>query len=51
MKKDIFNDYVDRVCHIFGLEKETLFTKNKRKDVVDARFLLYYLCRDRKSVV
>tara|TARA_B100000780_G_C20921731_1_gene367198 strand:+ start:53 stop:349 length:297 start_codon:yes stop_codon:yes gene_type:complete len=47
MKKKIFNQYVDKVCYIFGIEKETLFTKTKRRDVVDARHLLYYLCRIR----
>jgi chromosomal replication initiation ATPase DnaA len=47
MKTKIFNLYVDRVCFLFGIEKETLFTKTKRRDVVDARHLLYYLCHQR----
>jgi len=44
MKSKVFNLYVEQVCYLFGIEKETLFTKNKTRDVVDARHLLYYLC-------
>ena len=47
MKTKIFNEYVDKVCYLFGIEAETLFTKTKRRDVVDARHLLYYLCNIR----
>ena len=47
MKTKIFNVYVEKVCYIFGIEKEMLFTKTKRRDVVDARHLLYYLCHQR----
>ena len=47
MKTKIFNQYVDKVCYLFNKDKETLFTKTKRKDVVDARHLLYYLCSKR----
>ena len=44
MKTKIFNQYVEKVCYLFGIESEILFTKTKRRDVVDARHLLYYLC-------
>ena len=44
MKQDIFNHYVKSVCELFSLEEKLLFEKLKRKDVVDARHLLYYLC-------
>ncbi len=44
MKTKIFNQYVDKVCYLFNLDSELLFTKTKRRDVVDARHLLYYLC-------
>jgi len=47
MKTKIFNTYVDKVCYLFGIEKDMLFTKTKRRDVVDARQLLFYLCRKR----
>jgi len=44
MKTTIFNQYVERVCFLFNVEQELLFSKTKRRDVVDARHLLYYLC-------
>ena len=44
MKTKIFNQYVDKVCYLFNLDSDLLFTKTKRRDVVDARHLLYYLC-------
>lgn len=47
MKYKIFNQYVDQVCHLFSISKEELFSKTKRRDIVDARQLLYYLCDKR----
>jgi chromosomal replication initiation ATPase DnaA len=47
MKSDIFYQYVDRVVDLFRISKEELFSKNKRRDLVDARHLLYYLCLKR----
>jgi chromosomal replication initiator protein len=47
MKEDVFNQYVDRVTDLFGIEKEELFSKSKKRNLVDARQLLYYLCSKR----
>jgi chromosomal replication initiation ATPase DnaA len=47
MKQNIFNQYAEKVCDIFSIEDKSLFEKNKRKDVVDARHLLYFLCAER----
>jgi len=47
MKRDIFEDYVDRVSSRFDIPRERLFTKDKSRDVVDARHMLYYLCSER----
>ena len=47
MKRDIFEDYADRVSARFGVPRERLFAKDKSRDVVDARHMLYYLCKDR----
>ena len=47
MKEDVFNQYVDRVTNLFGIEKEELFSKSKKRNLVDARQLLYYLCSKR----
>jgi chromosomal replication initiation ATPase DnaA len=44
MKVDIFNQYVERVTELFGINKEKLFSKTKERECVDARYLLYYLC-------
>jgi chromosomal replication initiation ATPase DnaA len=47
MKLDIFNQYVDRITELFNISKEEFFSKSKRRDIVDARHLLYYLCHKR----
>lgn len=47
MKLDIFNSYVQKVCKLYQVDEKDLFTKTKVREVVDARHLLYYLCRNR----
>lgn len=47
MKKDIFNQYAERISDMFGIKKEELFVKTKNRNVVDARQLLYYMCSTR----
>ena len=47
MKHDVFNQYVDRVTELFGLKKEDIFSKSKKREIVDARHLVYYLCSKR----
>jgi len=47
MKQDVFNQYVDRVVDLFGITKEAFFSKTKKREVVDARQLTYYLCAKR----
>lgn len=44
MKQDIFNQYVDRVCELFNIKKTDIFSKSKKRNLVDARHLIYYLC-------
>jgi chromosomal replication initiation ATPase DnaA len=44
MKAKIFNNYVEKICELFSIDEDTLFTKSKRRDIVDARHLLYYAC-------
>ena len=48
MKLDVFNQYVDRVSDLFGIDRETLFSRSKQRHIQDARQLLYYLCRNRQ---
>lgn len=47
MKQDVFNQYVDKIVDVFRIKKSELFTKSKKRDFVDARYLLYYLCSKR----
>ena len=47
MKHDVFNQYVERVTDLFAITKEDFFSKNKKRAIVDARQLVYYLCAKR----
>jgi chromosomal replication initiation ATPase DnaA len=47
MKEDIFNQYVDRVISLFNISKDEFFSKTKKRNIVDARQLVYYLCSKR----
>jgi len=47
MKVKIFNQYATKVAKLFDISEEELFTKSKRRDIVDARQLLYYACHKR----
>ena len=47
MKQKLFKEYTKSVCKSVNIDAKTLFTKTKRRDVVDARFLLYYICFER----
>ena len=51
MKVDIFNQYGERVCDLFGISKEKLFSRSKKTEIVDARYLLYYLCFKRPMTI
>jgi chromosomal replication initiator protein len=51
MKSDIFNQYTERVCDLFGIKREDLFSKTKRRQLVDARYLLFYLCFKRPMTI
>ncbi len=51
MKRGIFNEYVDAVLDIFEIKRSQLFKKSKRRDIVDARHLLYYMCYHRPMQV
>lgn len=47
MKNEIFYEYADEVSNLFSIDKDSLFRKTKKRDSVDARHLLYYLCYKR----
>jgi chromosomal replication initiation ATPase DnaA len=47
MKHDVFNQYVERVADLFSVSREEIFSKSKKRELVDARHLVYYLCAKR----
>lgn len=47
MKEKVFDTYARKIADLFGLDVEDLFVKSKKRDVVDARQLLYYACSKR----
>lgn len=48
MKREIFYQYVDKLCELFSITRDDLVSTNKRGDLSDARHLLYYLCSERQ---
>jgi len=47
MHYPIFNGYASQVSEAYSILPNELFIKDKRRDIVDARQLLYYLCYKR----
>ncbi len=47
MKKEIFNNYANTIAKEFHLSLDEMFARSKKRDIVDARQMLYYLCMER----
>jgi len=47
MKSDIFKQYVERVTELFEISNEEFFSKSKKRFLVDARYLVYFMCSKR----
>ena len=47
MKRDIFMAYATSVAEQFHLTLDQMFEKTKKRECVDARQILYYLCMER----
>ena len=47
MKKDIFDGYAVAIAKQFHLTLDQMFDKTKKREIVDARQMLYYLCMER----
>tara|TARA_Y100001973_G_C5146258_1_gene305577 strand:- start:835 stop:1128 length:294 start_codon:yes stop_codon:yes gene_type:complete len=47
MKKSIFDAYATAIAQQFHLTLDQMFDKTKRREIVDARQILYYLCMER----
>ena len=48
MKKEIFEMYANAIAKQFHLELDQMLSKDRRRDLVDARQMLYYLCMERR---
>jgi|TARA_B100000073_G_C23443727_1_gene456416 chromosomal replication initiation ATPase DnaA len=46
-KKEIFNKYAQKVAEVHNITTDKLFSKDKTRAVVDARHMLYFLCKKR----
>ena len=44
MKRKQFNIYVREILKEFGISRELLFTNTKEREVVNARYVLYWAC-------
>ena len=44
MKRKRFDLYVEIILKEFGVSREMFFTKNKEREIVDARQMLYWAC-------
>lgn len=51
MKKILFKKFAIAMAEKFGLTLEEMFATNREHDVVQARWMLYYLCVERKISV
>jgi chromosomal replication initiation ATPase DnaA len=47
MKREIYNKYKIEIVRMFRLKDGEILSKTKRRDIVDARNMLYYLCATR----
>ena len=48
MKKEIFNTYANSIAKQFHLTLDEMFTKTKKRNIVDARQMLWWLCMENK---
>lgn len=51
MKIEVFNQYLDGIIKLYDIPREWIFSKLKKREVVDARHMLYYLCFNRNIQV
>lgn len=48
MKKQIFNHFVKSIAKLFEISEQEMFLQGKKRSIVDARQLLYFLCVNRE---
>ena len=44
MKKQIFNHFIKSIVKLFDITEDEMFAQSKKRSIVDARQLLYFLC-------
>tara|TARA_R110000744_G_scaffold25918_1_gene63988 strand:+ start:240 stop:581 length:342 start_codon:yes stop_codon:yes gene_type:complete len=47
MKKPIFNAYADAIAKQFHFSLQDMFNQKNKGEFIDARQMLYYLCKER----
>ena len=47
MKQEILEGYLNAILLTLSIDREEFFKKSKRRDLSDARYFLYYLCKNR----
>jgi chromosomal replication initiation ATPase DnaA len=47
MKKEIFNNYANAIAKQFHLTLAEMFTTTRKRDVIDARQMLWWMCKER----
>tara|TARA_R100001510_G_scaffold56893_1_gene63403 strand:+ start:24 stop:317 length:294 start_codon:yes stop_codon:yes gene_type:complete len=47
MKREIFDRYATAIADRFHLTLDEMFSKTKKREIVDARQMLYFLSRER----
>ena len=47
MKREIFDEYLKAVCKRYGLSVEEFIAKTKERVIVNARYMVFYLCHSR----
>lgn len=48
MKYELFNKLAAEISEVFNIDERKIFKKSKKREIVDARYLLYYLCKINK---
>lgn len=45
MKRDLYNRILQQILDIYKITKDELYESTKMHDVVNARYLLFYVCK------
>lgn len=51
MKADIFSQVVKKVAERYKVKESKIFEKSKEQDMVDARYMIYYICYNRPMML